>query len=225
MILKMILVQLKKKFVWKIIFFLSMGLLLFSRQEFKRIEQWQHDRLMPGHLFDAVVDQDGDLIAAFQKAGVKIANKNKIVDFGPLGQGPNDLDGFFTLCFYKGDLSVEGMAGKLKIFHKKDGKYSWKQTIRKQAGALYHPVKDGKFMAGKWFFSGPDSHRIGKNKVRTYYLRVYNEKGKYIWETGGGACKRANFKGTFSNPQSSFFSYFYINSAGSQICIQVFPGD
>ena len=176
----MILVQLKKKFVWKIIFFLSMGLLLFSRQEFKRIEQWQHDRLMPGHLFDAVVDQDGDLIAAFQKAGVKIANKNKIVDFGPLGQGPNDLDGFFTLCFYKGNLAVEGMAGKLKIFHKNGGKYFWKQTIWKQGGEFYHPVKDGKFIAGKWFFSGPDSHRIGKNKVRTYYLRVYNEKGKYI---------------------------------------------
>ena len=157
-----------------------MGLLLFSRQEFKRIEQWQHDRLMPGHLFDAVVDQDGDLITAFQKAGVKIANKNKIVDFGPFGQGPNDLDGFFALCFYKGDLAVEGMAGKLKIFHKKDGKYYWKQTIWKKFGKSHHFVEDGKFMGGKWFFSGYEEVPLSKTRVATYYIRIYEKNGKYI---------------------------------------------
>jgi hypothetical protein len=168
------------KIKYKIAFIILLSVYLSGNQEFKLVEKWHHDDIMSGILFDAVVDQDGDLITAFQKAGVIIANAKKIEEFAPFGQGPNDLDGFFTLCFYKGDLAVEGMAGKLKVFHKKEGKYSWKQTIWKKFGITYHHVKDGQFAAGKWFFSGPQVFPIGKNKFSMYYVNVYEEDGKII---------------------------------------------
>ncbi len=152
----------------------------YGKPEFRLVETWQHDELIPGLLFDALIDPDGFLAAGFQKAGVKIANAEKIMDLGPYGQGPDDLDGWFTLMLYKGDLAVEGMAGKLKVFHKKGGKYTWKQTIWKRFGISYFIVSDGLFSHGKWFFSGTEDVPIGNNNFEIYFIRIYEENGKYI---------------------------------------------
>ncbi|MCI0470732.1 MAG: hypothetical protein L0Y73_03640, partial [Candidatus Aminicenantes bacterium] len=163
-----------------VLFILCLGVSLFAGRDFQLVEKWKHDAIMPSFLFDAVVDRDGDLLTAFQKAGVKIANAKKIVDLGPFGQGPGDLDGFFTLFFCKGDLAVEGTVGKLQLFHKQGGKYIWKQNIWKKRGASYQFVWDGQFMDGKWFFAGPSMEKRGENIVTLYYIKVYAEDGKLI---------------------------------------------
>jgi hypothetical protein len=170
------------KLFFKTHLILVLSICLFAGREFQLVEKWQHDEYIGGILYDAIVDQDGDLITAFQRAGVMIANAKKIAILAPFGQGPDDVDAFFTLCSYKGDLAIEGMAGKLKIFQKKNGKYSWKQTIWKNPGKAGFYVSDGQFLAGKWFFATPSSIRIpnDKNNCEANYIRIYDENGKYI---------------------------------------------
>jgi len=153
---------------------------IWSELEFKLVETWEHDELIPGKLFDAIVDEYGDVVTGFQRSGVKIANSKTIVDLGPFGQGPSDIDGFFAITLCDGDLAVEGMAGKLKIFSKKEGKYKWKQTIWKKFGGSFQLVRDGVFKAGKWFFTGAQVFQKSKNEYGIWYIRVYDRDGKFI---------------------------------------------
>jgi len=127
-----------------------------KRFHFEMQESWVHDRFFGGSLFGSVIDDDGDLIAQFQRDTTFIANKRHIADFRPVGEGPADLDSCFGATLYgPKKVAIMGFMGrKIKIFQKENGVYEWEETIHRRAIRNAHAVEDLVFYEDKWFIGG-----------------------------------------------------------------------
>ena len=154
----------------------------YGEKKFELIREYTGDQIFGMYFFDAVVDKDGDLIAGFSIPGCMIINEKGMSELGPYGQGPGDLDGYYTIFILNNnDLVVEGAAGKLKVFEKKNGKYTWEKTFWKQIGRRAFAVRDSLFHDDKWYFCGMGNYyRSGRREFKVYYLKVYSSEGKFI---------------------------------------------
>jgi hypothetical protein len=155
---------------------------VYGEKRFELIHKYTGDQIFGRYFFDAAVDKDGDLIAGFSIPGCMVINDKGISELGPYGQGPGDLDGYYTIFILdNNDLVVEGAVGKLKVFEKKNGKYTWKKTVWKQMGHRAFAVYDSLFYDKKWYFSGFGSYYGPKSKeFKVYYIKVYSYEGKFI---------------------------------------------
>jgi hypothetical protein len=155
---------------------------VFPEVKLKQIQQIDGDVVFGGEHFDSVVDLDGDLISGFAIPGVVMVNENGMKELFPFGQGPGDVDGWYMLYILgTGELVVEGAAGKLKVFEKKDGTYKWKKTLWKQRWKKGHKSKDGLMYDKKWFLTDTESdYRRGDKEYKLYHMRIYSDEGKFL---------------------------------------------
>jgi hypothetical protein len=172
----------KRCFVLSILIIFVLSGFGYGEKKFELIQKYTGDQIFGMYFFDAVVDKDGDLIAGFSIPNCMVINEKGMSELGPIGQGPGDLDGYYTIFILdNNDLVVEGAAGKLKVFEKKNGKYTWKKTIWKQIDRRAFLAHDSLFYDGKWYFSGLGSYYGPKSKeFKVYYLKVYSAEGKFI---------------------------------------------
>ncbi len=172
----------KRQFIFSILITILLASLVYGEKKFELVDRYSGDQIFGRYFFDAAVDKDGDLIAAFSIPNCMVINEKGMSELGPIGQGPGDLDGYNTIFILdNNDLVVEGAAGKLKVFEKKNGKYTWKKTIWKQIGQRAFLTHDSLFHDGKWYFAGMGNYyRPGSKEFKVYYLKVYSAEGKFI---------------------------------------------
>ena len=155
---------------------------IFPEVTLKQLQQFEGDTVFAGELFDSVVDHDGDLITAFSLPGVVMVNKDGMKNLFAFGQGPGDVDGWYMLYVLdSGELVVEGAAGKLKVFEKKNGSYKWKKTLWKQRWMRGVKSSDGVLYDNKWFLAKVETdYRPGDKEFKIYHMRIYSDEGKFI---------------------------------------------
>jgi hypothetical protein len=172
----------KRCFVFSIFIIFALSVFGHGEKRFELIQKYTGDQIFGRYFFDAAVDKDGDLIAGFSIPNCMVINEKGMSELGPIGQGPGDLDGYNTIFILdNNDLVVEGAAGKLKVFEKKNGKYTWKKTMWKQIGQRAFLTHDSLFYSGKWYFSGMGNYSGPRSKeFKVYYLKVYSSEGKFI---------------------------------------------
>ena len=113
----------KRQSIFSILITILLAGFVYGEKEFELVDRYSGDQIFGGYFFDAAVDKDGDLIAGFSIPGCMVINAKGISELGPYGQGPGDLDGYYTIFILdNNDLVMEGAVGKLKVFEKKNGK-------------------------------------------------------------------------------------------------------
>ncbi len=163
------------------IFSTSFSLINAAEVELKLVDTYEHDKIFARYFFDAVVDQDENLIIGFGAPGCSIVTPKEIKILAPLGKGPNDLSGYFALNIMDNqELYVEGMIGRMHVFKKKDGKYSFDRTEWRQLKKPMPPT-DCVFWDKKWFSAVTTTKRDKKTQqFSVHYLQVFSSDGKFI---------------------------------------------
>jgi hypothetical protein len=156
---------------------------LFSQSSgaFKQIDQWKHEGVFGINAF-SFIDAQNRLVAGFAKSGNKIISRDKIIDFAPRGEGPDDITYYYTVFLYKGDLGFLERPEKIKIFTQKGETYIGKESKWLKRGPYYHRIKNGIFYDNKFFFVGmegipPENEPRNYNYPEYYYLKVYSDNG------------------------------------------------
>ncbi len=174
------------KAVWIVLLFFLFLSPLFSKEsyEFKRIEQWKH-KTVTGSDFYSFINPQNQLVMFFRLIGHKLISANKIVDFAPRGFGPDEMEFFYTVFDYRGDLAALERPNKIKIYSLKDGTYHWKKSLWLKRTPTFHRVKDGIFYQNKFFFTGMEGivdhpEKSLSNCDRYSFLKIYDEQGNSL---------------------------------------------
>jgi hypothetical protein len=156
---------------------------LFSQSSgtFKQIDQWKHERTLGIDAF-SFIDSQNRLVAVFARSGKIIISRDKIIEFAPWGQGPDELLSLCTAFLYNGDIAFVEDPGKIKIFTPKGETYAWKETRWLKRSLYIHRIKDGIFYDNKFFLAGmegipPKGEPYNYNYPEYSYLKVYADNG------------------------------------------------
>jgi len=157
---------------------------LLGVKEFRPIQQWNHgDQGIYTVICDALIDNDGHIVAAIGKVGLKLITPDRIVFFAPIGLGPSDIYMMSAMCNYKTDAAFIEMTQKVKIFTKKENTYKWKETKWLKQQYYPHIVHRALYFNDKWFLAGEkalekDEKKKDKNQQEVILLKVYDTDGK-----------------------------------------------
>jgi hypothetical protein len=170
---------------YKSVLFIFIFFLLLTRPQtgaegFTIVEQWRHDTEIFGHALHSIVDADNHIVGVFFKLGHRFISPQTVTAFAPRGQGPGDLMDSRTLFPYRGDIAIVEMAGKIKVFQKKEGTYVWKKTVWLKRGRYGHIVRGGTFWDNKWFLTGFNFLGMDNKIGRFALLTVYDEAGMHL---------------------------------------------
>lgn len=146
-------------------------------ESFKRVQQWTHDAVF-GRDFFTFIDNDNHMVGGFGQIGCRIITPDAIIEFAPRGQGPGDLMTFSAAFPYKGDIMVIEMAGKAKIFTKKNGTYAWKETKWFKTGKYAYNPTEGVFFDDKIFLTGEELLGLDGTAKNVAFLKVFDDNGK-----------------------------------------------
>lgn len=164
-----------------IVIFCAFTLVLNGAAKFKQTGKWILEGDINGQAAPTMVDKDGHIVGAFYKTGARVLTPEKSIELAPYGQGPSDLQGFRAICDYKGDIAIHEIPGKVKVFSKKKGAYSWKETVWLKRTPLFHVVQNMIFYHNKWFLAGVIHLERNKDqRVPCAYVKVLDEKGNFL---------------------------------------------
>jgi hypothetical protein len=169
-----------KSVLFIFIFFLLLARPQTGAEGFSLVEQWHHDTEIFGHVRHSIVDTDNHIVGDFFKMPDQLISPQSVTAFAPRGQGPGDLMNSMALFPYRGDIAIVEMAGKIKVFRKKEGTYVWKKTVWLKRGRYAHIVRGGIFWANKWFLTGFNFLGMEKKTGRFALLTVYDEAGEHL---------------------------------------------
>lgn len=156
--------------------------MLYSTDDFTVTHQYKGDKPITGSFYHALVDDDECLIAAFSRNYVVIFDKDGMKQLASRGQGPNEVDAFWTMFFMKDKLVIEGMAGRMKAFSKKaDGIYTEDKVLWKQMQGAHFASRDMLCINEKLYNAGQSTNLLKEKKNYTAtYLRLFDKNGKFL---------------------------------------------
>ena len=160
---------------------LSFSYIYAENLSLKLEQSYEYDTVFARIFFDAVVDQDGDLILAFGVPGCTIVNSETLDLVAPAGKGPGDLSGYFALNILGNlELDIEGFAGKVHVFKKQNGVYKWQRDEIREIKRSFSP-SDACFFRNKWLVAEVrTSFDNKKARFEATFLHVYSDKGKFV---------------------------------------------
>ena len=165
------------KLLKTLLFISIMTTSLWCAESFEIIETWNHKHEPLGYAVFSLVDNDGHVVASFFKTGHRVISPEKVIKFGPFGQGPSDLMGVYGVFPHNQDIAFVERAEKIKIFTKKEGAYVWKNTVWPKRGKHIHVVGDGLFYDNKWFISGWEVLNYTKDDGKDVsFFKVFNKQ-------------------------------------------------
>jgi len=155
--------------------------LIRGEESFNKVGQWSFDELIYGHVFNAVVDNDGDLIVMFFRNGIRVINKNKAIKFANVGQGPGEIQNWCSLCLFKEKIADVEHNRKIQVFEKNNGIYKWQKNIWREEKGCWQKIMSSLYTDGKWFFAGEVTEYADDSKQKSIpFLRIYNEVGGFL---------------------------------------------
>lgn len=167
----------RKKIIVGVLFFIILVFHL-KAENFVRVDQWKHEGVV-GYVFCSFINAENQVVASFYKSPNFIIQRDKLIEFAPYGQGPNDLMDTKAGFNYNGDVAFIELADKIKIFTKKeDGTYAWKETKWLKRGQYAHMVRDGIYFDHKWFLAGEELLDYKNNIAGVSYVKVFDDNGK-----------------------------------------------
>jgi len=164
-----------------VLFVLLSSLFSQSSGSFKQIDQWKHEGAFGINGF-SFIDEQNRLVAGFAKTGHMIITRDKIIEFAPRGEGPDELTRVYTVFLYKEGLAFVERPDKIKIFTPKGETYSCKDTKWLKRGRYMHIIRDGIFYDNKFFLAGmegipPKGEPYNYNYPEYSYMKVYADNG------------------------------------------------
>ena len=152
---------------------------LQSSPVLKKVDQWKLKETIAGKHFFSLIDKDNQLISSFYKMPFLVISRDKIFQFAQYGLGPSEIINSFTDFLYKGDLAIMESQDKLKIFAKKNGNYSWKETKRIKRSPLFTIMKSALFVDEKFVFAGIEQTQTIDAKTGEFFqIKICDDSGK-----------------------------------------------
>jgi len=93
------------------------------------LNEWKFSETIYGTVWHSLVDGDGDLIVAFFKTGLRFITPNKMTVLAPFGKGPNEIENFTAISFYKDGIAVLDHLRRAKVFPKIDEALNPRQLL------------------------------------------------------------------------------------------------
>lgn len=156
---------------------------LFSQGSgaFKQIDQWKHHRTLGIDVY-SYIDSQNRLVAGFGRVGNIIITRDKIIEFAPRGEGPDEITRIYTVFLYKGDLAFVERPERIKVFTRKGETYVGKESKWLKRSPYIHIIKDGIFYDNKFFLAGmegitPANEPYNYNYPEYFHLKVYADNG------------------------------------------------
>jgi len=167
-----------------------------AADNFKLINQWEHHNSeLFGRVWDSQVDKDGHIICAFSMlTGGRLITSGKVIEFGPFGQGPGDIETLMCIIPFKSDIAIVERADKIKLFKKNKGTYVYKDIFWLKRGKFPFIISDGIFVDNKWFLAGFAFLNYDPNILKSCYIKVFDQKGKPLKEMINKEYKKKDYK-------------------------------
>jgi len=146
----------------------------------KLVEKWQLGNETVDWIKFSLVDNNGNIVMAFNRAGHRLIKPDKIVKFAPQGQGPEDLMEIWALFNFNQDIAYVEMPGnKLKIFKNEGATYHYKETRWVKKGYYPFIVRNGIFYDQKIFLVGYNVLMMDprKNVWEASFIEIFDLQG------------------------------------------------
>lgn len=164
----------------RVALFILLVLLFFpcqAKQSFKCIDQWKFDEIIAGTVWHSVVDNNGHLVVAFFKTGLRLIKPDEMIAFAPFGEGPNEVKNFEAVLPYNDNIAITEHQQKTKLFTKKNGTYVSTESIWFKRGLISSfIISSGVYVKNRWFFTGLGELEGDNEYDHFYSLNVYDRQ-------------------------------------------------
>ena len=153
---------------------------VWAGEGLKLVEKWQPGKETVDSIKYSLVDKDGHLVMAFERAGQCLVKPDKIIKFAPLGQGPDDLMKVLSLFSFDDGIAFGELPGKIKIFKKEGDMYRFKETRWYKMGYFPFILKNGIYYDRKFFLTGYNIMTADqkKNSMEVSFIEIFSDQGQ-----------------------------------------------
>ena len=187
---------------------------LWAMNEFHLVQQWNHgDQGIYTSIYHSLIDNEGHIIMAEGKVGLKLITPDRIVFFAPHGLGPSEIYMMRTMCNYKTDIAIIEMTQKVKLFTKKENTYKLKEIQWLKQEYYSQSCRRALFFNDKWFLAGEkelakEEKLKGKKQREVILLKVYDNNGKPL---------AGLFNRTYEKPNGLYLMEYYLAGHKSSV--------
>jgi len=151
-----------------------------QKVQLERIDQWKFDHEPLVYIGNTYISKDNSIIGIIRDVWGTEITKTEIKQFAGYGDGPNQVI-FPTMIFsYGNDIVIHELAGRIKIFTKKEGGYTFKNSRWLKKKELPFIPRQGVFFENRIFIAGPQDLKQSQQSCQYALISVYDEKGNLI---------------------------------------------
>jgi len=184
------------------IFLLVLFTSFLNSQQINLIKEWKHEKELLGKLLYSVVDEQGDLMAFFDKEGLFLINDEKCSLISAFGEGPGEWSNVVRgICQYKNGVAMRELHGRVKLFIRNDSGYVFDKSIWVNSVSPAMLGKDLFYYNKRFIIIGMEMLKVEETDFRVNRLKVFEEESL----KAQGSFINEQYKGPTSQYETTFF--------------------